>query len=567
MLNPLLIMTWFWKQNPPRADFEADKVNRWAEMMSANLTLPHRLACVTDTPDGIDGAIDIIPLSDVAPPLLMEMKGKGWDEERGLPQCYRRLAIWRPDAAEIFGAERLVSMDTDCIALGNLDSAFDHNHDLKLLKGTSAKRPYNGGLVQLKAGCRPHVYERINQRDINESRKRFVGSDQAWISHVLGWHEKRFLPEDGIYNWTPRFVNIHSGSRGFCMPDNARLMFFPNVVKPWHMTKTHPRIYAVWAGHDPGPDDAYVAVPTSKRTRLWAYDDPKGWGKAFQVQAKARNMRCWLFKTPETVAQSETAFVRLDQQGSQRDVSRGVIVKLSERGIVSLPTAGEALLYDDKIAQYPVLQAWMPETWIRTSREDAEDLLEQCEIEGAFPLISKSAEGAGSANVRVLANDDEAWAEIVTVFGTGRALKYGRIQTGYVYWQRIVPDNPCDYRVVITGDQAYGLVRINRKDTLFASGSGDNYPLTLKSEREIAAFDLAWKIADAIDTRWMAFDFVFDGDAPKVLEMSSAWTMQSYAKCPAYTRAQKPCGTGADSFKIAVDVLLEMAAARKRTAA
>lgn len=560
-----LIMTWLWQQNPPRCNFDADKVNRWAAMMRANLTIPHRLACVTDIPDGIDSSIEIIDMRAVVPPALMQLQGPGWDEQRGLPQCYRRLALWRGDAADVFGAEWIASMDVDCVALDNLDDAFTPRYDVRLLKGTSHKRPYNGGLVMLRAGSRPHVFDSITQEGIDASRRLYVGSDQAWISHVLGWKERKFGVEDGIYNWTPRFVNLNRGRMGFMMPGDTRLMFFPNVIKPWHMERSHPAIYSIWSGDRPA-DIVPKPLPKSIRKRLWALDDPKGWGREFQAAAKAKGYRAWLFRGAQDVSDGEAAFVRLDQQAEQRDISKGVLARLAERGIVTLPTAQEGRWYDDKIAQYLVLKPWMSETWIRTHRDGADALLEELSIEGAFPIISKASEGAGSANVRLLHDDDEAWAEMVTAFGSGIPLKYGRIQQGYVYWQRLVADNAHDYRVCITGDQAYGLIRLNKPGTPFASGSGKNYPLTLKDEREQKAFALAWAIADGIGTRWMAFDFVFDGDEPKVLEMSSAWTMSAYRECPAFSRKGAVIGAGRDSFRIAVEVLDDMIERAKKAA-
>ena len=65
--QPTLFMTWLWKQTPIRHDFNADKINRWAEQLSKNLTIPHVLGCVTEYPEGIDSSIKIIE-----PPKLFE---------------------------------------------------------------------------------------------------------------------------------------------------------------------------------------------------------------------------------------------------------------------------------------------------------------------------------------------------------------------------------------------------------------------------------------------------------------------------------------------------------------
>src|SRR5690606_23363755 len=101
------ILTWFWRQNPPRGGYTADTVNRWAEGISRCLTIPHKLAVVTDTPEGIDPAIETIPL----PTEFLQVKNARWAERAGLPQCYRRLFLFSPEAGEYFGDDDLVSMD------------------------------------------------------------------------------------------------------------------------------------------------------------------------------------------------------------------------------------------------------------------------------------------------------------------------------------------------------------------------------------------------------------------------------------------------------------------------
>jgi glutathione synthase/RimK-type ligase-like ATP-grasp enzyme len=565
----LRFLFWFWTQNPPRAGFNAEKVNRAVAMLRENLTLPHSIACVTDEPEGIDPSVDILPMREIVPDFLRNMQAPGWNEKNKLPQCYRRLPLWHRDAARMFGGTRLVSMDIDFVALANLDSVFDHDADVKLLQGTSRSRPYNGGLVQITAGARPQVFENITQEGINESRKKFVGSDQAWISHVLGCDEAKFNHMDGVYNWTPKFVNMNSGGRQFLFPGDARLIFFPANPKPWDMRNSHPRIYATWAGEAQDRTKVFQPQPRlALRRRLWAYDDPKGWGKAFQAEAKAAGHRSWLFQSSQNVADGEVAFVRLDQQGAQRDVSKGVLARLAQRGIRTLPTVQEGIWYDDKLAQYTALAQWLPETWIENTRAGAESRLEALSIEGAFPIISKAAEGAGSANVRMLNNEDEAWAESVAVFGSGLPLKYGRIQKGYVYWQRLVSGNDCDYRICIVGDYAYGLVRENRPGTVFASGSGKFRQLTLADDRERAAMALAREISAAIGTRWMAYDFVFDDATPKVLEMSSAWTMSAYKECRMFNKSGAPVKlTGSDSFKVAVAEMLALSESCREAAA
>lgn len=510
--------------------YDGSKVNLWAQQLRRNLSIDFRLGCVTDHPEGIDSDITIIPM----PKDFVGIKVDAWKEKHKLPQCYRRLTIFAPDAEQRFGARRFVSMDLDLLAFSNLDSLFDHDADFRILKGTAAHRPYNGGMVQMTAGARPKVFTTFTEEGAALSRKKFVGSDQAWISHVLGYGEKTWGQREGVY-----YKRLLNGST-WSPPANMRMLFFPGSPKPWDIENTVPFVRAAYEGK------------TFKRAAplLHAYDDPKHWGKWFAAFAKKKGLRCRLFTgcLPERGA----AFVRLDQQGPQRAISRQIVKRLSEAGCETLPTAQEAIWYDDKVAQHPTLKAWMPKTRILKSAEEAKAVA----LTLAYPMISKAAEGAGSANVRVIRDKVEALAEVNRAFGVGIPISYNRRQTGYVYWQDIVPGNLQDYRICIVGEYLYGLTRKNRPGTILASGSGLATPMDFTQERQRQAAQLSLQISRTIGTRWMAYDIVFEGEKPLVLEMSSAWTMESYKACHLYTHAfERTALKGWDSFGVAVDLL------------
>lgn len=186
-------------------------------MVRRHLTMPHSLACVTDTPFGLDPDIEVI-----APPGdFVGIETPTWHGH--LPNCFRRLALYRRDAAEVFGGERIVSMDADCVIAGSLDPLLDRPEDLVLYAGTNASRPYNGSMTMLTPGCRPQVFERFNARAAAEAGSRFLGSDQSWVSHVLGWGEATWTAADGVAWWGSRWN------------EELRLMFFPGNPKPWDL--------------------------------------------------------------------------------------------------------------------------------------------------------------------------------------------------------------------------------------------------------------------------------------------------------------------------------------------
>jgi hypothetical protein len=218
----ITILAWYWKQPGGRVEYRPEHVNIWADQVARNLSMPHRIACVTDLPEGIDPSIEII-----APPRDFEsITIPTWGPAR--PQCLRRIAMFGPKAAGIFG-ERFVCMDMDCVVSGPLDPLFETDADFKMYRGTAPGRFYNGSMMLMNAGARPQVYDRFNATEAAEAGRKFIGSDQAWISHVLGPGEQTWGPEDGVRWWNRQ--------RRETMPADIRLMFFPGYFKPWQFAE------------------------------------------------------------------------------------------------------------------------------------------------------------------------------------------------------------------------------------------------------------------------------------------------------------------------------------------
>lgn len=267
---------------------------------------------------------------------------------------------------------------------------------------------------------------------------------------------------------------------------------------------------------------------------IYVYDDPSKWGREVAMACGRADMPITFFRTAGEVPEGSVAFVRLDQLKDRRDVSRGMVEDLTKRGVHVLPNLQDAKLYDDKIAQHELLSEFMPETHVIRQESLANALIPQL----TFPIVSKSAEGANAANVRLLRDLHSARAEVREVFhGKGLPMTYQRRQRGYVMWQRFVEGNPHDYRVIIIGDYGRGLVRQNRKDVPFASGSGVNRPLTLETEDERKVYDLAWRVKDHLATDMIGLDIVLDKGEPKLLETTSSWTIGPWVTAPVFDRA------------------------------
>lgn len=214
----LTVLTWLWDQPGGRTKFNASHVNVWADMVRRNLVMKHEIACVTDIPQGIDRSIRII-----RPPGDFESIKAPWGPRK--PNCYRRLSMFRRDAASIFG-ERFVCMDLDCVIGGSLDPLFDRKEDLVLFKGTVSDRPYNGSLMLIRAGCRPKVHENFSQEAADISGATLRGSDQAWLAHCLGWGEKTWSERDGVFWYGSLYKSLAQTVK-------PRALFFPGKIKPW----------------------------------------------------------------------------------------------------------------------------------------------------------------------------------------------------------------------------------------------------------------------------------------------------------------------------------------------
>ena len=229
--------------------------------------------------------------------------------------------------------------------------------------------------------------------------------------------------------------------------------------------------------------------------------------------------------------------------------------------------------YDDKIAQYYVLQAAgipTPQTWIFWDKDTALNWAKKTE----YPKVFKLSAGAGSSNVIKVSSKAEALKLINIVFDRGifpmtmneykptiiprnlRQLRttlfrikqgflYGLIalyphlpsswwqpEKGYIYFQDFIPDNTYDTRIVIIGNRAFGFRRFNRENDFRASGSG-NFDLE-PSKIDLRCIKIAFDISKRLKFQSMAYDFLFRENCPVVVEISYTFPDHTLIKCRGY---------------------------------
>lgn len=260
---------------------------------------------------------------------------------------------------------------------------------------------------------------------------------------------------------------------------------------------------------------------------------------------------------------------------SRRDLEfgRDILRAAEAMGVLTFPNSATCAHFDDKVAQARLLQALgapIPDTWIFFSRDQALRWAEQAD----FPVVFKLRRGAGSANVRLVAGQEQARRLVGAMFGRGfspvpRASQRIRQQRkksqglpsggalvqagarflrrhlaqrrdvprerGYVLFQRFLAGNDHDTRVTVIGDRAFTFRRRVREKDFRASGSGlieHLEPALIERELVELAFDLTRRGG----FQAMAYDFVRDLESgrPRVVEISYVFNPDAIHACSGF---------------------------------
>lgn len=217
---------------PPK--YGPEHVNTLRNALDDRLPVAHRLICVTKDATGLDRRIQVVAPDTALP-----------DSKR-----FRKLMLFRRDAAKVFGADRLLGIDLDVTPVGDLGPLVDREEDFVIWRdplfgreGYAPSHRYNSSLILMDAGARPQVYETFDAASSGDAIRSsgFVGSDQAFIGLTLGPDEAVWTQEDGVLGfkhdlgWHP-----WSGQFGRDWPEHARLIVSHGLPKPWGLTADHP---------------------------------------------------------------------------------------------------------------------------------------------------------------------------------------------------------------------------------------------------------------------------------------------------------------------------------------
>ncbi|WP_180157315.1 MULTISPECIES: RimK family alpha-L-glutamate ligase [unclassified Acinetobacter] len=266
------------------------------------------------------------------------------------------------------------------------------------------------------------------------------------------------------------------------------------------------------------------------------------------------------------------AFLWHHHHAQYKDVltAKRILFALEHAGIKVFPDFRTGWHFDDKVAQKYLLEAInapLVPSYVFYDKEKALEWANNTD----YPKVFKLKGGAGSSNVRLAKNKNEAIRLINKAFGKGFAqfdryenlkekfrkfksgqeglfgiikglirlfigTKFGNeqyLERGYIYFQEFIPNNNSDIRVIVVGDKAFAIKRMVRDNDFRASGSGNIVYDHLQIDVNIV--ELAFHINKKLQCSSVAFDFVIDKDgSPLVVEISYGYAMEAYDKCPGY---------------------------------
>ena len=220
----LSVVTWKWRPSDGyRSTYPPETVNRLRAMVQKHYPHPHRFLCVTDDAGGIHPDVEIVP--DWHDWATVPSPHGGHN-----PSCYRRLRMFHPDIAEVFG-DRFVSLDLDVVITGDLTPLWNRDEDI-VMWGDTNPQPgshYNGSMVLLRAGSRPQVWTEFDPKSSPQlaMQNHSFGSDQGWISYRLGPDEATWSRADGVYSFR---IDLQDQRR---LPDDCRIVIFHGLQDPW----------------------------------------------------------------------------------------------------------------------------------------------------------------------------------------------------------------------------------------------------------------------------------------------------------------------------------------------
>jgi len=256
------------------------------------------------------------------------------------------------------------------------------------------------------------------------------------------------------------------------------------------------------------------------------------------------------------------------QDSREQLIARQVIMAAETIGVTVFPNTATCWHFDDKVAQKYLLEAVGAPLVPSYTFYDLREVLQWID-EALFPKVFKLRRGAGSLNVRLVRNAQEARTLAKQAFAGGfqpvaryrqdaskrfrtarqRRDLFGVIkrlprtlatirqlnramgrERGYIYFQDFIAENQFDTRVTIIGNRAFAYTRNVRPGDFRASGSGD----IVYDVRRIhpQCVQIAFEVTRKVGAQSMAFDFVLaTNQQPMIVEVSYCYIPELVYQC------------------------------------
>lgn len=250
--------------------------------------------------------------------------------------------------------------------------------------------------------------------------------------------------------------------------------------------------------------------------------------------------------------------------------AKQLLYSLQKKGLKVFPNFDTTWHFDDKVGQKYLLEAIgapLVPSYVFYTKKEALEWVNRTE----FPKVFKLRGGAGSANVKLAKNKNQAikfvnkafrkgftqfdrfgylkeryskWRQgkdtfigvckgFARLFISTEFSKMHHREKGYVYFQDFIPNNSFDIRVVVVGDKAFALKRLVRKGDFRASGGGNI--VYDKNQIDERCVKIAFEVNNKINSQSIAYDFIFDENKiPLIVEISYGYYAPAYDKCEGY---------------------------------
>lgn len=229
----ITVVCFLWRRSADPKRYSATHVNTLRRALKRYLSVTHELVCVTSDSSGLDAGIRVVSVTQE----LVD----------GSAKRFLKLMLFRRDAREIFGGDRLLVVDLDVTPVAELAPLVNRTEDFVIWRdplfgreGYQRSHLYNSSLILMDAGCRPQIYETFSTPESQDALAicKLVGSDQKWIGHLLGPHEAVWTQADGVMGYKHDILPCDASGRTW--PDDVRLIVSHGRPKPWELDANHP---------------------------------------------------------------------------------------------------------------------------------------------------------------------------------------------------------------------------------------------------------------------------------------------------------------------------------------